>query len=244
MNSKDLSKKIKFFLIRHILANPIFWVMSAYSHTLRFKLQNSEVFLDQFQKNGRAVLASWHQRFFGGFYFPLMIGRKISIMISQSGDGDFVADAVGRIGWIPVRGSSSRGGKRALTEMVKAVRLSSICTHIVDGPNGPPEEIKSGLIALAQISGAAIIPAFVSYEKPVTFNSWDKFMIPKPFSRVLIRFGSPIFVSESLDIEDFEKERKQVEDNMKRGYQETDRFWKECEKKSGFKLLFSMKKRK
>ena len=71
------------------------------------------------------------------------------IMISQSRDGDVVSDVVARIGWVPVRGSTSRGGQKALQEMIEGVEKYRIGGHIVDGPQGPPKIIKSGLIALA-----------------------------------------------------------------------------------------------
>jgi len=87
-------------------------------------------------------------------------------MISRSRDGDFIADIVERIGWIPARGSGSRGGKDALRALVDEIARTRIAGHIVDGPTGPPRVIKPGLISMAQNSGAAICPAYVLYENP------------------------------------------------------------------------------
>jgi hypothetical protein len=172
------------------------------------------------------IFASWHQRFYGGFYIPGILNLTPCIMISASRDGDFAAAVASRMGWIPVRGSSSRRGKEALKEMIDGVKKYRVCGHIVDGPQGPPRVIKAGLITLARQTGAAIYPVYVSYENPYVFGSWDRFMIAKPFSRVLVRFGSPEYVpQELLSDEQFEKIRLDIEEKMIRGYKEADSFW-------------------
>jgi lysophospholipid acyltransferase (LPLAT)-like uncharacterized protein len=146
-------------------------------------------------------------------------------MISQSRDGDFIADVVRRIGWIPVRGSSSKGGRKALQEMIDMVMEKGLGAHIVDGPTGPPRVIKPGLIILAQRTNAAIVAGYISYENPWIFNSWDRFMIPKPFSRVLIRAGALMPVPPEMDEDEFERVRLKVEQEMIKGYEEADRYW-------------------
>jgi lysophospholipid acyltransferase (LPLAT)-like uncharacterized protein len=133
---------------------------------------------------------------------------------------------VEKIGWKPVRGSSSRGGKEALRQMVDALNEHCIGGHIVVGPQGPPRIIKPGLIALAQKTGAGIITAYVVYDRPWVFNSWDRFMVPRPFSRMLLRFNlSPIYVPREMDEEQFEEYRKIVENKMIRDYEELDRYF-------------------
>lgn len=236
MAGKNLGKEIKFFLVKNLLAYPIFYFLNAYSHTLRFRVDNAEEFIVYLAGGGKIVFSSWHQRFFGGFYLPYLLNLRIAIMISQSRDGDFVSDAVSKIGWRPVRGSSSRGGRKALMKLVEMMRRSPLGGHIVDGPNGPPEIIKPGLISLAQQSGAAILPVYVSYEKPIIFKSWDRFMIPKPFSRVLVRMGAISRVPEELDAEGFERCRSDLEKEMRAGYQDADGFWNGNEK-SRFSFL-------
>ena len=221
----NLQKEIKFFITKYLLTFPAYYILNLYAKTIRLSFENEEEIRNHMGNKGRVILASWHQRFFGGFYLPKILRRPICIMISQSKDGDFVADIVERIGWIPVRGSSSRGGKKALREMVDEVIKSQIAGHIVDGPTGPPRAIKPGLISLAQQSGAAICPTYVLYEKPWIFNSWDKFMVPKPFSRVIIRFGSLEFLPEEVDSKEFEKNRLYVERKMIEEYEKEDQYW-------------------
>ena len=113
MTQKHIKKEVKFFLIKNLLAYPIYYLLRIYSHTLRFKLENADSIIENFKNGNKIILASWHQRFFGGFYLPKLFGWKIPIMISQSQDGDFIADAVQRIGWAPVRGLKQQKGKRS-----------------------------------------------------------------------------------------------------------------------------------
>ncbi|OPX36365.1 MAG: hypothetical protein B1H13_14690 [Desulfobacteraceae bacterium 4484_190.3] len=226
----SLKKEIKFFIIKHFLTFPAYYILNLYAKIIRLRFENEEEIKNRLENNGRVILASWHQRFFGGFYLPKILGRPICIMISQSKDGDFIADVVKRVGWIPVRGSSSRGGKKALKGMVDEISKTQLAGHIVDGPTGPPRVIKPGLISMAQQSKSAICPTCVFYDKPWIFNSWDRFMVPRPFSSVVIRFGSLEFVPENMNSEEFEENRLYVERKMIEEYEKEDQYWN---KKSG-----------
>ena len=137
-----------------------------------------------------------------------------------------IARVVDVLGWLPVRGSSSRGGSRALQEIKKLARKGFNIGHIVDGPRGPFSVVKPGLLRIAQASGLPIIPTITSSPRPFVFNSWDRFMVPRPFSRVIIRFGRPIFVPEGLSPEEFEATRQVIETNMKQLYTRTDELWR------------------
>lgn len=124
-----------------------------------------------------------------------------------------------------MRGSSSRGGSAALRVMAQGVIKNQIGGHIVDGPKGPPCIIKPGLISLACRTGAVICPGIVSYENAWTMNSWDHFMVPKPFSKVLFRFGKISSVPELKSDDQFESFRKEVEDDMIKEYKAADNYW-------------------
>ena len=228
----NLKKETKYFIVKYLLTFPAYYILNLYAKIIRLRFENEEEIRNHLENNGRVILAFWHQRFFAGFYLPRRFKRPISVMVSQSRDGDFAADIARMCGGIPVRGSSSRGGKKALREMVDEVIKTQLAGHIVDGPTGPPHVIKPGLISLAQQSGAALCPTFVLYEKPWIFNSWDRFMVPKPFSKVVIRFGSLEFLPEEMDSEEFEKNRRRIERKMIEEYEKEDQYWN---KKGGLK---------
>jgi lysophospholipid acyltransferase (LPLAT)-like uncharacterized protein len=220
------AKEIKYFLLNTLLTSIIFYFLDLYPKTLHVQFEGTEKIQKHLENGGRVIIASWHQRFFGGFFLPQIFKWSPCIMISKSRDGDFVSKVVSHIGWIPVRGSSSRGGKEALRAMVQGVNENQIGGHIVDGPTGPPRVIKPGLISLAQSADAVICPGLVSYEKAWIADSWDRFMVPKPFSRVLFRFGSIFSVPEIGSNDQFESFCKEVENDMINEYATVDGYWR------------------
>ena len=171
--------------------------------------------LEYMEKQGPVILLSWHQMIFSGLFFPRRQGLVIPIMISQSRDGEFIARVVQHAGFLPVRGSSTQGGMKALREMVRVVKKYRIAIHLVDGPTGPPHVVKAGCISLAQLAEAFLCPVFVVYEKSWIFNSWDHFMIPKPFSKIYIHFDDYMEkVPAKLEDAEFENVRKKIEERM------------------------------
>ena len=219
------AKEIKYFLLNHVLTSVIFCFLRLYAKTLRVQIEGEEEVLKHLESEGRILFASWHQRLFGGFFVPQFFRWTPCIMISQSRDGDFISKIVSRLAWIPVRGSSTRGGAKALKAMVQKVAENRIGVHIVDGPTGPPRVIKPGLLALARSANAVICPAVVSYQRSWTAKSWDRFMIPKPFTRILIRFGFFFPVPGNADRDSLEALRLQVELNMIEAYDAADTGW-------------------
>jgi lysophospholipid acyltransferase (LPLAT)-like uncharacterized protein len=220
------AKEIKYFFLNTLLTSIIFYLLDLYTKTLRVRFEGTEKIQKHLERGGRIIISSWHQRFFGGFFLPRIFKWSPCIMISQSRDGDFISKVVQHIGWIPVRGSSSRGGKKALRVLAQGVIEHRIGGHIVDGPTGPPRVIKPGLISLARSADAVICPGIVSYENAWIMNSWDHFMIPKPFSRVLFRFGSIFSVPEIISDDQFESLLKEMEDNLIKEYDAADNYWK------------------
>jgi len=167
-------------------------------------------------KNGGAILiCAWHQQFFAAIrHCPKYKIHKPSVMVSQSKDGEIAAGVAKHAGWYPVRGSSSRGGRETLKKMSTNFKKTRLAGHIVDGPRGPAGRVKSGAIRLAHAAEAVIVPFYVFAEKKWHFNSWDKFMLPKPLSKVTLRFGKMIKFDKVKDEKDFERQRKQLEEIM------------------------------
>src|SRR5688572_13139986 len=219
------------FIYRFLLPYVGLFFIRILSATYRVRIigvEHEQTILDA---GGGMIYASWHQRFFAGI--TLFARRKpIAIMISQSRDGALIARIVGLLGWHPVRGSSSRGGKTALEELKQLAGGGYHIGHIVDGPKGPPGIVKAGLLTMAQFTGLPIIPTITSAQRKWVFKSWDRFMIPKAFSRVIISFGKGIVIPATLEREEFEAQRVLVEARLRELYNETDRIWLEPERVS------------
>lgn len=161
------------------------------------------------------MLCGWHQQFFALIrHFERYRPYRPSIMISRSQDGDLIANVAEKSGWFPVRGSSSKGGSQALRLLVKKLQETGLAYHIVDGPQGPMGIVKNGAINLAQAAGAVIVPVHVSADNAWYFNSWDRFLLPKPFSRVNVRFGDMIRLASTDDQEELERQRRDLENIM------------------------------
>jgi len=181
-------------------------------------VENEAEWMDHLKAGGTVLLCSWHQQFFSAIrHFQSYAPYRPSLMISRSQDGDIIARVAEKSGWHAVRGSSSRGGGSALKEMVERLRLSRLAGHIVDGPKGPAGVVKAGAISLARATGAVIVPMFTSADRAWYFNSWDRFMIPKPFARVTLRFGRMIDPNDSREGEEFEGLRTALEAAMRPG---------------------------
>jgi len=219
MKLKKRWRDIKFsFLLS--LTKLIYYFLFLYTKTIRFQIEGLDNVLECMKERGPVILLSWHQRIFCGFFFPRRQNLTVPIMISQSRDGELIARIVQYAGFLPVRGSSSQEGMKALREMVRAVRKYRIATHVVDGPTGPPRIVKPGGISLAQLTESFLCPMFVICEKYWVFNSWDRFMIPKPFSKVLVHFDEYMEkVPKELDNTEFECIRKKMEERLIQKYE-------------------------
>jgi lysophospholipid acyltransferase (LPLAT)-like uncharacterized protein len=187
----------------------------AYARTFRIKIENEAAWMDYLKNGGTVVICTWHQQFFSAIrHFPSYSIFNPGVMISQSRDGEIAAGVAERCGWHPVRGSSSRGGREALKLMIKHLKKTRLAGHIVDGPRGPSGQVKAGVIRLAYATNAVIVPFYVTTENKWQFNSWDRFLLPKPFSKVSLCFGEMIKFDRVKDQESFEKQRKQLEEIM------------------------------
>ena len=207
--------KIDRFLSSEVFISFFYRLILCYSWTFRLKIENDKDWMEYRRNGGVVLLCTWHQQFFSAIRpFKKYKTFNPSIMISQSKDGEIVAKMALRNGWDPVRGSSSKGGMGALKKMIANLKKKKLAVHIIDGPIGPSGIVKAGAIRLAHAANAVIVPLSVSAEKAWYFNSWDKFLLPKPFSKVFLRFGKMIKFDRVKDRESFEKQRKHLEEIM------------------------------
>ncbi len=190
------------------LADLIFFAaISIICRTIRWEVLGDE-HLDEVHSNGKVpIYCLWHDRIFAGTYF--LRDRGIVVVTSQSKDGEYIARFLKRFGFGTVRGSSSRGGVRAMVEAIRCMRQGLPLAFTVDGPRGPRYEVKPGPIALARKTANPILPFSVECSHFWTVKSWDRLQIPKPFARARFIYGAPMFVESSAD--DVRMEEKRVE---------------------------------
>jgi hypothetical protein len=195
MEYVQMAPALRRLLTDRIFIKALYHFIGLYSATFRLQVINQAVWQDHLAGGGRVLLCCWHQQFFSFIrYFKCFRRYKPSLMISRSADGAMIAGVAEHSGWRAVRGSSSRGGRRALVQMVVNLKESGLAAHILDGPRGPAGVVKSGAIVLAAKADAVIVPVYAESVQRWIFHSWDRFLLPKPFSRVTIRFGAPIRV--------------------------------------------------
>lgn len=171
--------------------------IKAIGSTVKFEILGGE-HLDSIETAGKIpIYTFWHDRIFLGTYY--FRNRSIVVMTSQSFDGEYIARFIQRLGYGAIRGSSSRGGSRALVEMIRAMRAGLAMAFSVDGPRGPRYVARPGPILLARKTGNPILPFIIEPKNFWTAKSWDQMHIPKPFTRAAVFIGKPIYVSPKSD---------------------------------------------
>jgi len=171
------------------------------------------------------VYVTWHQRLLNLFF--LKYRRPVTIMISRSKDGDLVATVAEKLGFGTVRGSSSRGGATAMFQLIDKMREipATSAGMLGDGPRGPARKLKLGTLKIAQGAGVPIIPFAYSAKRHKLFASWDRFMMPFPFSPLVVCFGDPIYIPLAAANDEMETLRFQVENTLNDLTRRCDEWW-------------------
>ncbi|TRZ74660.1 MAG: DUF374 domain-containing protein [Deltaproteobacteria bacterium] len=217
-------KSLSRFALKYGLIPFAYYLVRGYLSLIRIRAVNEEMTLQYLKSGQKMIVAIWHQRI-----IPVVgYAKKFSVyapsaMISQSRDGDIIAGVASLLNFRPIRGSSSRGGKGALADMIADLAENQVAVHALDGPRGPRGVVKPGLIVMAQSTGVPIVPVYISVDRAWVLNSWDRTLIPKPFSKVTVRWDKPISVPEHLNEEAFESTRKRIEQHMKENQTRDDR---------------------
>ncbi len=215
--------RLSFYPLLYRLVPAGYYLLRFYISLLKVKVVGEEIALGCLSDYGKLIVAVWHQRFLPALaYVTKFRNFEPIVMISQSRDGELAARLAERLGLVPVRGSSTRGGTTALVAILKALKQSQAVIHIVDGPTGPKGIVKPGLISMAQLSGAVILPCMISTSKAWMMRSWDRFLIPKPLSEVTIEWGQPFVVPRNVDSARYEELRTEIEKRLTEGHAEAD----------------------
>ncbi len=176
-----------------------FLAILAISKTLRFEVEGIENYTTNLESGRPPILAVWHEHVFAAAYD--FRHRGVIVMASNSVDGEIISRINARLGIGTARGSSSRRGREALIEMIRASRAGVPTALMVDGPRGPRHEVKTGISVLAKRTGNPIVPLSLEHVACWRVRSWDRLRIPKPFTTVLVMYGAPIYVGPNDDID-------------------------------------------
>ena len=191
-----------------------YWIIRIIGSTLRWHTEDWHILKSIRDSGKNVILAFWHGRIFMATY--RFRGQGIVVMISQNRDGEYIARVIKRFGYGVARGSSSRRSHGATVEMLRAMSNGQDAGLSIDGPRGPRYVAKPGAAFLAKKSGNPMVPFNISVEKKWMMKSWDRFIIPKPFSRIAIAIGEPVSIPKGLLAEDLEPLRLQMENALKR----------------------------
>jgi lysophospholipid acyltransferase (LPLAT)-like uncharacterized protein len=173
------------------------------------------------ERSPRLIFAFWHGRL-----LPLTYeyrDRGARILASQHADGELLGQTLRFLGYGHVRGSSTRGGSRAIMELVEELRSGHDLGLTVDGPRGPRHVVKPGVVEIAKLTGSAILPITSASRRHRTFASWDRFELPYPWARVVVRYGPAVTVPADADRDLMEARRLDVERILNHITAEADR---------------------
>jgi lysophospholipid acyltransferase (LPLAT)-like uncharacterized protein len=192
-----------------------FHLLQVWARTLRYEIDDRANVMGK-PVEGNYIAALWHNRlllisFVLKKFLPQRPGAGL---ISASRDGDLIADVTERFGFDVVRGSSSRMGAAALLELNNVLNSGHDVLITPDGPRGPVYELGPGIIFLAQKTGAPVVPVNMEYSSCWRVKSWDRFIIPRPFSKVRVIIGQPQQIRSTSTPGEFETERLRLQDAM------------------------------
>lgn len=189
------------------------WLLDVLMSTVRYEVRDDPAYSALRASDTPIVYMLWHGRLLPLTWYHR--GQGVGALISLSSDGEYIARVVQGWGYRVVRGSTSRGGSRALAEMIRICRKGRSLAFTPDGPRGPRERMKPGVVAAAQRAGRPIVPVSAACRRVWWFEGWDRFLVPKPFSRVLLTHGAPVHVPRDLDEAGIERLSKELEATLR-----------------------------
>jgi lysophospholipid acyltransferase (LPLAT)-like uncharacterized protein len=169
--------------------------------------------LDKLREEKKSVIyAFWHGRMLIFAYSHRR--QRIHVLISQHRDGEYIARIIHRLGFVSIRGSSSRGGPKAIFEICDKISSGYDVAISPDGPKGPGFQVHPGILYIAQRTKMPILPITNSAQRRWNLSSWDKFLIPQPFTKTVILLGEPIYVSAEATADELDEKRKRLEKDL------------------------------
>ena len=219
---RPLKRVLQSETLRHFFC----WLASIFIrlvfHSGRWRVVGGDIPRKFWDEGKPFILGFWHGRL---LMMPYCWDHEktIYMLISQHRDGQLIARTVGHFGIRTTAGSSTRGGSQALRAMVKALKDGDYVGITPDGPNGPRMRASEGIVGVARLSGAPVIPAAFGSSRGRCLSSWDRFLVAWPFGQGVIVWGDPIYIDRDASPEDDGRARLRIEDGLNAVTAETDR---------------------
>ena len=202
------SKRLQAFLISTLG----YRLIALLGTTLRWRTEGLE-HVDAIVRAGRQpVMAFWHGRILPATYY--FRRRGIVVITSENFDGEWIAGIIERFGYATARGSTSRGGRKALLQLRREMAAGKPAGFTIDGPRGPARVAQPGAVWLAKATGNPVLPFHLEASSYWTLKSWDRTQIPKPFATVAIAMGEPFTVPADADAAAIEQARQRLEQRL------------------------------
>ena len=205
-----------------IISNLAAWYTRLVGWTSHLEISNADQVGACFRDGKNMIFAFWHNRF---GMMPFVCRQhfkmeRIAVIVSESRDGELVVRFLQSFRFKVIRGSSSRGGKRAMLKLMRSMKEGWDVAVTPDGPRGPRYRVQNGIVALASTTGAPLVPVSYASSLRIIFRgSWDHFRLPLPFSRIKVVFGEPILVKKGVRGED----REALQEELRRRLRQVDR---------------------
>lgn len=206
-----------------IIINFAYWLIYLICRTLRVVQYDDASAREFYDKGENLIFAFWHRRLFylGYNHVKRFPDKKACVLVSQSRDGTRIGRIVKKIGVDYIQGSSSRGGAAAFKQLVQVLKDGNTAAITPDGPRGPRGIVQKGVVSLARVSGRPVVPLCYHVSRFIELKSWDRFVIPVPFSRLRVMTGKPIVIDPSEDRDDAYYEnliKKELDELEEKGF--------------------------
>jgi lysophospholipid acyltransferase (LPLAT)-like uncharacterized protein len=212
--------------LRPVAVRLVVWLLQGLFCTLRPVYIQEPILRGLLDSPTPFIAAFWH----GRLLYPLHLVRayrvrRVTVLVSRSRDGEWMSQVAQHFGVVPTRGSSHRGGAQGLLEMVRRVQEGYIACVTPDGPRGPRYRVQSGVVTLAHKTGVLIVPMTYNAKWRKVMRSWDGFVLPMPFSRIVVIYGEPIRVPAQATEEGRRAMQQEVEQRLHQITDMADRFF-------------------
>jgi len=210
----NLGRRLSLFFLPLLVAG----VVRLWYSTCNVRLHNTK-WCEEAEQSGQPVVRTcWHYCVLG--IFAVYRRNPLVIMVSASKDGEYLARLLEKLNFSVVRGSSNKRGAQAAKKLIRELRNGKNCGLVADGSQGPAKVAQSGPLMIAGKTGGIVLPMVYSASRYITFNTWDRLILPKPFSTIDVYYGKPMTVPAGVKANNLEGYRDDLENRLNELYDE------------------------